>query len=401
MSGDTLAVLAIAAGWSAAVGVLGALLATRLRHRSMRWSAVLVAAVAVGGLAAGVLGTARAMFLSGHDLQVVVLVCIASGVVTLGFALWLGRDVVAGAATLRDAARRFGETGEFTGTATGPLELDVVTEELSRSSTRLAEAAEREHLLERSRRDLVAWVSHDLRTPLAQIRAMAEALEDGIAEDPDRYHSQIRFQVDRMAAMVDDLFELSRIHAGNLRLNPQTVELGDLVSETIVGTGPLARARGVRVDGSVEPGVLVRTDPDALTRVMVNLVVNAVRHTPADGLVQIRGRATDQGVEVAVDDACGGIPEADITRVFEVGWRGDGARRGEARTALGWNGTAGQATEPGSYDGAGGGAAPGTGLGSGAGLGLAIVRGLVEAQRGSVRVSNAGPGCRFVVNLPA
>jgi len=374
VNGDTLAVLAIAVAWSAAVGLAGAALAGRMRHRSMRWWAVLVAAVAVGGLAAGVLGTAQAMFLSRHDLQVVVLVCIASGAVTLGFAVWLGQRVVTSAETLRDAAQRFGETGELTGTTQGPLELDVVADELARSGARLAAAAERERLLERSRRDLVAWVSHDLRTPLAQIRAMAEALEDGIAEDQHRYHAQIRAQVDRMAGMVDDLFELSRIHSGNLRLSPQTVELGDLVSEAIVGTGPLARARGVRLDGSVEPGVLVHADPDALSRVMVNLVVNAVRHTPADGVVQIRGRATAGGIEVAVDDACGGIPDRDLPRVFDVGWRGSNARTEDH--------------------------AAGAGLGSGAGLGLAIVRGLVEAQRGSVAVTNAGAGCRFVISLP-
>jgi signal transduction histidine kinase len=375
VSRDTVAVLAIAVAWSAAVGLAGGLVAGRLRHRSMRWSAVLVAAVAVGGLAAGVLGTAQAMFLSTHDLRVVVLVCLASGAVTLGFALWLGKRVVAGAESLRDAAQRFGETGELAAVRPGPLELDVVADALTRSSARLTEAAERERLLEQSRRDLVAWVSHDLRTPLAQIRAMAEALEDGIAEDQQRYHTQIRIQVDRVAGMVDDLFELSRIHAGNLRLNPQTVELGDLVSEALVGTGAYARSRGVRLDGAVEPGVLVHTDPAAFSRVMVNLVVNAVRHTPADCVVSIRGRATPEGIELAVDDACGGIPDQDLACVFDVGWRGS-----HARTA-----------DP----------AEGAGPGSGAGLGLAIVRGLVEAQRGSVVVTNAGPGCRFVVSLPA
>jgi signal transduction histidine kinase len=368
MSRDTWLVLAIAGAWSAAVGLVGVMLARALRRRSVRWAAVLLTAVAVVGVVAGVVGTARAMFLSSHDLQVVILVCVASGLVTAGFALWLGQRVVASARTLRDAARRFGEHGEFTGTTEGPLEFDAVAAELARSSDRLRDAAERERQLETSRRELVAWVSHDLRTPLAQIRAMAEALEDGIAEDPARYHAQMRTQVDRMVSMVDDLFELSRINAGSLQLTLETVDLGDVVSEAIAGAAPVARAKHVRIDGTVEEGALVRGDPSALARVMGNLVMNAVRHTPEDGVVEIRG-STDSGqVELVVADECGGIPSADLERVFDVGWRGSHARTPDSR--------------------------------SGAGLGLAIVRGLVEAHLGTVAVANTGEGCRFVVRLP-
>lgn len=369
MSRDTWLVLGIAAGWSAAVGLLGVALARLLRHRSLRWSAVLLVVVAVTGVVAGMVATARAMFLSSHDLQVVVLVCAASGVVTAAFALWLGRHVVTSAKTLRDGARRFGEQGEFVATTDGPLEFDTVAEELARSSGRLREAAERERRLETSRRELIAWVSHDLRTPLAQIRAMAEALEDGIAEEPARYHAQMRSQVDRMVRMVDDLFELSRINSGSLQLSLMTVELGDLVSEAIVGAAPVAHAKGVRIDGSVDPGVLVRADPSALSRVMGNLVMNAVRHTPEEGVVEIRGRAEDGEVELVVSDRCGGIPAPDLERVFDVGWRGSHARTPDS--------------------------------GTGAGLGLAIVRGLVEAHLGTVAVANSGGGCRFVVRLPS
>ncbi|HSE08019.1 MAG TPA: HAMP domain-containing sensor histidine kinase [Nocardioidaceae bacterium] len=369
MSRDTLLVLLIAVGWSGLVGLVGVIAARALRHRSIRWSAVLLTAVAVVGVIAGVMGTAQAMFLSEHDLQVVVLVCAASGAVTAAFALWLGRRLVGSAQTLRDAARRFGEEGEFSGTTDGPLELDTVAAELARSSDRLREAAERERRLESSRRELVAWVSHDLRTPLAQIRAMAEALEDGIAEDPARFHAQTRSQVDRMVGMVDDLFELSRINAGSLKLTLENVDVGDLVSEAIVGAAPVAQAKGVRLDGSVETGVMVHGDPAALARVIGNLVMNAVRHTPQDGVVEIRGRTDAEQIELVVADRCGGIPDRDLDRVFDVGWRGSHARTPSES--------------------------------SGAGLGLAIVRGLVEAHLGTVRVANADGGCRFVVRLPA
>ncbi|MEP7765855.1 HAMP domain-containing sensor histidine kinase [Sanguibacter sp. 25GB23B1] len=369
MSRDTLIVIGISAAWSFAVGLGGVGIAWLLRRRSVRWSASLLALVAVGGIVSGVLGTARAMFLSSHDMGVVMIVCVVSGLVSVAFALWVGDQVVRSARSLRDAATRFGEGGPFVGVEIGPHEFDEISRELMRSSDRLREAADREELLEESRRELVAWVSHDLRTPLAGIRAMSEALEDGIAEDPRRYWSQMRTEVDRMVRMVDDLFELSRIHAGALQLSMETFSLGDLVSEAVAGADPVARARRVRVGGGVDPGVLVRADPSALGRVVTNLVMNAIRHTPSDGAVQIDARVDRDVIELSVSDACGGIPAADLDRVFDVAWRGSHARTPGAET--------------------------------GAGLGLAIVKGLVEAHLGTVAVANRAPGCTFVVRIPA
>lgn len=366
---DTAQVVLIAAAWSLTVGATGALATWWLRHRSLRWSASVLALVAVGGIVAGVVGTANAMFLSPHDLTVVSLVCLVSGAVSTGLALLLGERVARSARSLKQAATRLGEGGEVTAPVAGPREFDVVGAELARSAGRLREAADRQAKLEEARRELVAWVSHDLRTPLAGIRAMAEALEDGISDDAPRYHAQIRAEVDRMVSMVDDLFELSRIHAGTLDLSPETVPLGDLVSETIATTGPVAHRKHVRVGGSVDPDVLVHADPAAMSRVVANLVMNAIRHTPADGSVQIHGRREDGVVELAVSDGCGGIPAADLPRVFDVAWRGAHART------------------------------PGEDVG--AGLGLAIVKGIVEAHRGTVEVANRRDGCRFLVRLPA
>jgi signal transduction histidine kinase len=369
VSRDTVAVVAIAAGWSVAVGLVGAAVAWAVRGRSVRWSATILAFAAVGGVAAGVVGTARAMFLSGHDFGVVLTVCVVSGLVAVAFALWLGERVVRSARVLRDAASRFGEGDDFTAPEEGAHEFAAIARELTRTSERLRASTERERQLESSRRELVAWVSHDLRTPLAGIRAMAEALEDGIAEDPARYRAQIRGEVDRMVLMVDDLFELSRIHAGALQLSVETVAVGDLVSEAIAVADPVARAKRVRVGGSVDPGVLVRADPHALARVVSNLVMNGIRSTPSDGAVEVHARAEGGEVELSVTDACGGIPAHDLDRVFDVAWRGS-----QART-------------------------PGADIG--AGLGLAIVKGIVEAHRGTVAVTNEAPGCRFVVRLPA
>jgi signal transduction histidine kinase len=267
--------------------------------------------------------------------------------------------------------------------------LAAVAAQLAETSRRLAESARRERALEASRRDLVAWVSHDLRTPLAGLRAMAEALEDGMVDDPHRYHVQMRETVDRMARMVDDLFELSRIQAGALQLTVESVSLEDAISEALAVSAPVAEARGVRLGGYAEPGIAVRADPRELSRMLGNLVTNAIRHTPSDGAVEVAGRARGAGVELSVSDACGGIPEEDLPRVFDLAWRGSPARTPEPRQGSG------------SGSDAPSGESSVSGLaGSGAGLGLAIVRGIVEAHRGTVRVDNVGAGCRFLVELP-
>ncbi len=366
---DMLAVVLIAAAWSGVAGAVCAALAWRVRGASIRWALGLIAAAAILGVISGVAGTSRAMFLSDHDFGVVMVVCAVSGVVSLGCALLLSRVVVRAAQELRGLAGRIGGRTTVEAPADGPRELRFVGTELVRSHERLQSAQQREQHLERSRRELVAWVSHDLRTPLAGLRAMTEALVDGLAEDPQRYHRRMLAEVDRMTVMVDDLFELSRIHAGTLQLSMQPVGVRDLVSESIVGATMIARSRNVTVDGSIEPGLEVAADPAALSRVVGNLVMNAIRHTPDDGVVVVDGRHDGAMVELSVTDACGGIDDADLERVFDVAWRGDQARTPEPY--------------------------------AGAGLGLAIVKGIVEAHCGTVAVANHLGGCRFVVRLPA
>lgn len=373
MSSDQLAIVLIAAGCSGGVVVAGLLLAWSQRHRSLRMLTAVVAVVAVSAVLAGVLGTARAMFLSNHDLEVVALVALVSGIVGMVFAFSVGAAISSGSRSLREATRQFAESGAFVPPGGGPAELRQLAEELSRTSERLRSSRLRERALEDSRRELVSWVSHDLRTPLAGLRAMTEALEDGLAEDPGRYYRQMRSEVERMVRMVDDLFELSRIHAGVLRLQPQPVALSDLVSEALAGADAVARTRGVRLGGSVEQGLELNADPGSLSRVISNLLVNAIRHTPADGVVQIEGRAVPEGVELSVIDGCGGIDEEDLGRVFDVGWQGTKARSPEPAVDA---------------------------SGRGAGLGLAIVRGIVEAHAGRVAVANESGGCRFRVLLP-
>ena len=159
--------------------------------------------------------------------------------VAVGFGALLGRQLEAGSRALRQAARSLGDQDGGYRSPTGPMtaELAALSHELAVTAERLTESRAREHALDQSRRELVAWVSHDLRTPLAGLHAMAEALTDGMASDPDRYHRQIRAEVGRLARIVDDLFELSRIEAGTLRLSPGRIAVEDLVEAGLLVAG--------------------------------------------------------------------------------------------------------------------------------------------------------------------
>jgi len=364
-------VVLIAAGCTSAVGFGGIGLIRLLRRASLRMSVQASGIVPVLAIVAGTLGTAEAMFLSHHDLGVVVIVCAVAGVAASAFSWLLGRQIESSSTALRQAARSFGdEAGGFRPPAL-PLaaEFAALSQELADTSARLAKSRTRERALEQGRRQLVAWMSHDLRTPLAGLRAMAEALDDGLAADPPRYHKQMRAEAERLAIMVDDLFELSRIHSGTLQLSHDEIAVDDLVSDVLASTEALAQERGVRLSGKAAGQLAVRADARELSRALTNLLTNAIRYTPQGGSVYVEAMPEREDALLTVADGCGGIPEADLPYVFDLAWRGTDARS----------------------------PAPD----SGAGLGLAIVRGVVEAHRGSVRVANTGNGCRFEMRLPA
>src|ERR1700723_4405096 len=292
-----------------------------------------------------------------------------AGLVGFAVAMFVGWRLVTATRALRSAVHT---VGEYVAPAmTLPAELNEVSEAVAATRQRLAQARTREQALEASRRELVAWVSHDLRTPLAGLRAMAEALEDQVVIDPRevaQYHTPVRREVDRLTLMIDDLFELSRIHAGALRLARRMVGLEDLVAEVVASAEPVARAKGVRLSGAAVRGMPVFVDSAEMGRALRNLVTNAIRHTPPDGGVDVLAEVQRGMACVSVSDACGGIPPGDLPRGVDVGVRGEPART------------------PGPQEGAG--------------LGLSIARGIVEAHSGQIAVRNAGPGCQFLIRLP-
>jgi signal transduction histidine kinase len=364
-------VVLIAAGCTGAVGTIGAGVLWVLRRASLRLLLQVASAVAILAVVAGTLGTANAMFISRHDLGVVGMVCMVAGLVAFGFSWLLGRQIGTSSQALRQAARSLGQDDTGFSAPARPMaaELAALSRELDATALKLRESRERERRMDASRRQLVAWVSHDLRTPLAGLRAMAEALQDGIATDTARHHRQMLTEVTRLSTMVDDLFELSRIESGTLTLSRDRIEVSDLVSDTIASMDPVARARGVWLTGAADGPLPLQADPRELSRALSNLVTNAIRHTPEGGRVRVAATATAGEVLITVADGCGGIPEADLARVFDLAWRATAARTPDA--------------------------------GGGAGLGLTIVRGIVEAHGGQVRVVNAGDGCSFEVRLPA
>jgi signal transduction histidine kinase len=370
---DALHLAWLAGGAGLVVGCVGGLGVHLLKRRSLAANLAWIAVVSVGAAAVGAIAAARGMFISAADLRALVVIVVAAAATGIVVALALGARVAAGSRALVAAARRIGEGSPMPALpdlATG--ELALIGDELEAMNRHLEESRQRERALDASRRELVAWVSHDLRTPLSGIRAMTEALEDGVVDDPEvvrRYYRSIRVEADRLSGLVDDLFELSRINAGALRLNLESVCLSELVSDAIASAAPIASAKGVRLLGSVA-GELpdVEVSPPEMARVLRNLLENAIRHTPSDGAVRVEAAADATAAYVNVADACGGIPEDDVDRVFELAFRGEADRR--------------------------------AGNGAGAGLGLTIARGIVHAHRGEISVHNEGEGCRFTVRLP-
>ncbi|HEY0934126.1 MAG TPA: HAMP domain-containing sensor histidine kinase, partial [Trebonia sp.] len=246
---------------TAAAGVVGQRL---LARRTVGLQVALAALVTVITALAGV-SVISYYCLTPGDREVMLELMGFAGLAGLAVALVIGRSVTRATRRLLGAVRETGDSGIYTPPAVPlPAELTGLSQGLAEAYDRLGRARAREQALEASRRELVAWVSHDLRTPLAGLRAMAEALEDHVVTDPrevGRYHSQIREESDRLAGMIDDLFQLSKIHAGALRLSPRLVGLENLVAEVAVSAQPVARAKGIRLTGAVASGMAVMIDP--------------------------------------------------------------------------------------------------------------------------------------------
>jgi signal transduction histidine kinase len=378
MNRDTVTILALTALWTLVVAAVGALVLWQFRRRSLRITMIVVGLVPMVAALTAVLQSVRAMFISAHDSLVVLWTLAFSALLGLAMSILLGHWISAGSRDVGRRLRHLGTSYEPAAVSTSgsvPAELAELTDELEMTRQRLAASHERERALEASRRELVAFMSHDLRTPLAGLRAVSEGLEDGVVDDVPGALRQMRTTVDRMTGLVDDLFELSRLSAAPPPRRRSAVSLRELAEDVVSETLEHARAEGVTLSVSARDNsdrLAVHGDAEELTRAVMNLAGNAIRHTEQGGTVRLVVDRDDDGrVRLAVTDGCGGIPDDDLDRVFDIGWRGD-----QQRTPA--NGASS----------------------SGGGLGLAIARGVVESHDGNIAVTNVPGGCAFEIELP-
>ena len=382
---DFVIIVGLTVGTCAAILLLGAGLLHLVRGRSLRYQLLIATLLPVAAIAATVLINVRLMFLSSHD-STVVLVALGTAVLLALVGAWLVmRRVASGSAQLGAGLQQLvadttapgpqpnstaPRSADLVTTAPVPEELSSVIRDLQETRRTLTEARERERAAENARRELVSFMSHDLRTPLAGLRALSEGLQDGVITDVPRALGHLTATVTRMSHLVDDLFELSRVQGTGPPKVATLVSVSELITDVASEATAAAAAQQVNLDAHVpsRDRLSVFGSADDLARAFGNLVANAVRHTQPEETVRlIADRAEDGRVRVAVIDGCGGIPEENLGRVFDVGWRGTPSRSGD--------------------DG-------------GAGLGLAIARGVVEAHDGRIAVSNVSGGCRFELQLP-
>lgn len=353
MIGQALAVGAL----TLAVGLVAVVLLRLLP--SLRLQLIGLATLSVCLPLASVLLSGWVAFKMGDDVKILA-VSAASAAVAVVAGLVLARSIVRSVERVRDASTRLAH-GDLSVRApeSGPAEVA----DLASSFNEMAGSLEQ---LFDARRELVAWASHDLRTPLANMQAMLEALEDGLVE-PETTVPVLREQVGVLSALVDDLFELARIDAGALTLELREALLEPLVDSCLRGVEADARRRGVGLEANVPDHVKARFAPEKVERVLFNLLTNALRHTPSDGTIAVRVEQLAREVQVSVEDTGEGLDEEARQRMFDRFWRADPAR--SAR---------------------------------GSGLGLAIARGIVEAHGGRIW-AEARPegGAKVAFTLPA
>jgi signal transduction histidine kinase len=317
--------------------------------------------------------TARLMFASQHDLLLATVLLLFAGGIAVSVGYFLSAGLTDRIVTLNRAAEEIAK-GDLTVRVptAGNDEMAELARTFNEMAAQLEEADSKQRELDMLRRNLIAWAGHDLRTPLASIQAIVEALADGMVDDPqtvDRYLHTAQREIRSLSLLIDDLFELAQLEAGGLRLELQSNSLSDLISDTMETFSELASRRTVTLEGSVQPGVdPVPMDAQQIGRVLSNLLGNAVRHTPAGGTVKVQAEAMQDGVRVEISDTGEGISAEDLPHVFERFYRGEKSRS--------------RAT-------------------GGAGLGLAIAKGIVEAHGGRIGAeSTPGEGTRFYFTLP-
>lgn len=369
--------LPVLVGTLAATGILGLAAAWLVQ----RWTSafgfaarvLIFTGLGIGVFIANMAIAASMMFISTHDLRLLLVLCGYALAAASIPALAMGRSLGQRLGKVEQSAQRIAE-GDFAVRVNlhGNDDIARLAHAFDTMAARLEKADANRASLERSRRDLFAAISHDLRTPLSSIRVMVEALTDRVVTDPattDRYLGMMTGDIERLSLLIDDLFELARIDSGALQLRLQETEIGGVVENAVAGVVPIAEKARVAVSCGPTAAATLLADPERLTRVLGNLLQNAIRHTPADGSVVVTTSATGSEVVVSVADTGNGIPPGDVSRVFERFYR---AEKSRSRT------------------------------GGGSGLGLSIAKSIVEAHGGRIWIDQTGSaGTTVSFALPA
>ena len=366
------------------ITALGSAIFGFISHRLGWWRRLprLSYALILGYILAGTLTlfnvwiTARLMFINQHDLALGSLLLLFAGGISVAFGYFLSNAITQAIGKLANGAERLSK-GDFSTRVdiTGRDEIARLAVAFNLMSARLEQAADAERALDDARRNLVAWASHDLRTPLTSLRVMLDALVDGVVDDPEtvsRYLRQSQNEIARMSTLIDDLFELAQLDAGHLDLNFEWISLSDLVSDTLESFAAQSMAAQVTLEGSVSTDVdPVWAAPNKLSRILDNLVGNALGHTPEGGVIRMLATLEDDQILILVEDNGFGIASKDLPQVFDRFYRGEQSRSREGKRI------------------------------GGAGLGLAIAKGLVEAHKGEIWVeSQPGEGAKFTFRFP-
>jgi signal transduction histidine kinase len=344
-------------------------------YRSPRISWVILGGYALANVLTflNVWVTARLMFASQHDLRLATVLLLFAGGIAMSVGYFLSVALTDRIVALSRAAQEIArERLDVRVPIAGNDEMANLARAFNEMATQLEEAARKQEELDTLRRNLIAWAGHDLRTPLASIRAIVEALADGVVEQPEmveRYLHTAQREIRSLSALIDDLFELAQREAGGLGLELCPNSISDLISDTIESFSELSARQGIGLQGSAAPGVdPVTVDAQQIQRVLSNLVGNALRHTPPGGTVEIRATAQQEEVRVEVRDTGEGINAHDLPHIFEHFYRGEKSRS--------------RAT-------------------GGSGLGLAIAKGIVESHGGQIGAESAvGEGTTFFFTLP-
>ncbi len=343
------------------------------RARQLRWTIIAGYGISMLVVVLVITVIAKWVFVSINDVLLIGILLLFGSGIFLSFGYILAEAISGRINSISQAAREIAQ-GNLTERVpvTGNDEIAILGNTFNDMTRQLEDMDIHQKELRKMRSDLIVWVGHDLRTPLTSIRAILEALADRIVEDPvtvQRYLDMAQKEVRYLSRLIDDLFDLSQIDAGGMRVDWQYIPLADLISDTLESFTELAYQQGVNLDGSIQPGIdLVYIDAQLIGRVLNNLTSNAIRYTPPGGTVNISAVRDNGKVTVTVSDNGDGIKAEDLPYIFERFFRGDKSR----------NRTTG-----------------------GTGLGLAISRGIIEAHGESIRAeSEEDVGTKIIFTIP-